>query len=181
MQQRRQAAPLVEQRQRLWEVHLVIQFGEANHVAAATAAVTVEQVLVGIHQKTGLMIFVQRAQSHESATVQLSSRPPILGLEIVQQANLLFQLVESVTTHGLLASIGTIRQTVPRSQARMVGVHRKCWFLAPAFIQHHKLTSRRSAHRRTVDESGTRVGSLQCGAACSAVSPAAMFARKTLR
>jgi len=104
-----------------------------------------------------------------------------MGLQIVQQANLLFQLVESVTTHGLLASIGRIRQSVPRSQARMVGVRRKCWFWTPALSQHQKLTSRRCAHRRTVEESGKRVGSLQCGAACSAVSPAAMCSQACCR
>jgi hypothetical protein len=42
-------------------------------------------------------------------------------LQIVQQRNLLFPLVEGLTIHGLLASIGRIRQTAPRSQARMVG------------------------------------------------------------
>ena len=38
----------------------------------------------------------------------------------------------------------------------------------------HKLISRRCAHRRTVEPSGKRDGSLQCGAAFSAVSPAAI-------
>jgi integration host factor subunit beta len=51
---------------------------------------------------------------------------PIVCLQIIQQRNLLFQLIEIVTTHGLLDSIGRIRQTAPRSQARMVGVRRKC-------------------------------------------------------
>jgi hypothetical protein len=36
-----------------------------------------------------------------------------------------------------------------------------------SFTQDHMLRSRRWAHRRTVDESGKRDGSLQCGAACS--------------
>jgi len=52
----------------------------------------------------------------------------------------------------------------------MVGVWRKCW--AGELAQHHKLSSRRCAQRRTVDTSGERDGSLQCGTACSAVSPA---------
>ena len=46
--------------------------------------------------------------------------------------------------------------------------------MAPAFTQHHTLSSRRCAHRRRVDGSGKRDGSLQCGAACSTESPAAM-------
>jgi hypothetical protein len=49
-----------------------------------------------------------------------------MSLQIIQQRNLLFQLVESLTTHGLLASMGRIRQNEPRSQARMVGVRKKC-------------------------------------------------------
>ena len=54
----------------------------------------------------------------------------------------------------------------------MVGDRKKCSFRTPALTQHHTLSSRRRAHRRTVDGSGKRVGSLQCGAACSAESPA---------
>jgi hypothetical protein len=46
--------------------------------------------------------------------------------------------------------------------------------MAPARIQQHTLSSRRWAHRRRVDGSGERDGSLQCGAACSTESPAAM-------
>jgi hypothetical protein len=63
----------------------------------------------------------------------------------------------------------------------MVGARRNCRSLIPALIQHQKLISRRCAHRRTVDESGKRVGSLQCGAACSAESPAAMCSQACCR
>ena len=159
----------------------MIEFGEANHVTAAVAAIAVEEVLERIHQKAWFMIFVQRAQSHDSTPAECSGRPPILGLQIVQQRNLLFQLVESLTTHGLLASMGRIRQSAPRSQARMVGNCKKCWCCTPALSQHHTLMSRRCTHRRTVDGSGKCVGSLQCGAACSAVSPAAMCAQACCR
>ena len=127
------------------------------------------------------MIGVQRTQSHQSAAAELPGRLPIMSLQIVQQRNLLFQLVESLATHGLLASMGRIRQSAPRSQARMVGVRKKCASCTPAFIQHHTLSSRRCAHRRTVDGSGKRVGSLQCGAACSADSPAAMRSQACCR
>jgi hypothetical protein len=36
----------------------VIQFGEADDITAASAAVTVEEVLMGIHEKTGLVVIV---------------------------------------------------------------------------------------------------------------------------
>ena len=56
----------------------------------------------------------------------------------------------------------------------MVGARRKCSPWAPAFIQHHRLSSRRCAHRCIVEGSGRRVGSLQYGAARSTESPAAI-------
>src|SRR5687768_16047279 len=105
-----QAAPLAESRQRLRGLYLLIASGEANHVPAAAAAITIEQVFERIHQKAWFVIFVQRTQSHESSTAEPSGRAPIIGLQIVQQRKLLFQLVEGLTTHGLLASIGRIRQ-----------------------------------------------------------------------
>jgi hypothetical protein len=104
---------------------------------------------------------------------------PIMSLQILQQRDLLLQFVDSLTTHGLLASSGRLRHSAGRSQATMVGACRKCcpWDRA----QHHKLSSRRCAHRRTVEASGERDGSLQSGAACSAVSPTAMRSQACCR
>jgi hypothetical protein len=48
IQQRHQPARLPQQRQGLREVHVVIEFGEANHITAAAAAIAIEQALVGI-------------------------------------------------------------------------------------------------------------------------------------
>jgi len=64
---------------------------------------------------------MQRAQSHPSAAAELSGRLPILSLQLFQQRNLQFQLVDSLATHGLLASSGRIRRIAVQSQARMVG------------------------------------------------------------
>jgi hypothetical protein len=50
------------ERQRLRELYLVIEFGKANHVTAATTAVAVEQALAGIHQEAWFVIGVQWAQ-----------------------------------------------------------------------------------------------------------------------
>src|SRR6266446_10214123 len=107
----------MQQRQSLRELHLVIEFGKANHVTAATTAIAIEQALAGIHQEAWFVIGVQRTQSHPSAAAEWPDRLPILSLQIVQQRNLLFQLVESWATHGLRASIGRIRHSAPRSQA----------------------------------------------------------------
>jgi hypothetical protein len=97
-----------------------------------------------------------------------------MGLQIAHERNLQFQVVESLAIHGLLTSIGRIRQSALKSQARMVGARKKYSPMLPAFTQQQTLSSRRRAHRRRVDGSGKRDGSLQCGAACSMESPAAM-------
>src|SRR5664279_1628048 len=159
----------------------MIEFREANHVSAAATAVAVEKVFVGIHQEAWFVISMQRAQPHPSATAEWPRRGPIMSLQIAHQGNLLFQVVESLAIHGLLASRGRIRQSAPRSQARMVGARKKCWPTTPAFIQRHTLSRRRCAQRRRVDGSGERDGSLQCGAACSTEAPAAMFSQACCR
>ena len=104
---------------------------------------------------------------------------PIMSLQISQQWDLLLQIVEGLTTHGLLTSNGRIRHSAGRSQATMVGAWRKCWPWDLA--QHHKLSSRRCAQRRTVEASGERDGSLQRGTACSTVSPATIRSQACCR
>jgi hypothetical protein len=63
----------------------------------------------------------------------------------------------------------------------MVGARKKRRLTAPASTQQQTLTSRRCAHRRKVDGSGERDGSLQCGADCSTGSPAAMCSQACCR
>jgi hypothetical protein len=104
-----------------------------------------------------------------------------MRLQITHERNLLFQVVESLAIHGLLASMGRIRQTALRSQATMVGARKKYSPLAPALTQQHTLSRRRCAHRRRDEGSGERDGSLQCGTACSTESPAAMCSQACCR
>jgi hypothetical protein len=103
----------------------MIEFGETNYVTAATAAVTVEQIFVGVDEKAGLVVGVQRAQPQEAAEADGPSLLPTMCLQILQQRYLLFQFIECHAIHGLLASIGRIRQSAPRSQATMVGARKK--------------------------------------------------------
>jgi hypothetical protein len=63
----------------------------------------------------------------------------------------------------------------------MVGAPKKCWPMAPAFTQQHTLRRRHCAHRRRVEGSGERDWSLQCGAACSMDSPAAICSQACCR
>jgi hypothetical protein len=109
----------------LRELYLVIELGEADHITAAATAVAVEKVFVGIYQEARLVVSMQRAQPHPSAATEWPRRLPIMRLQIAHQGNLLFQVVESLAIHGLLASMGRIRQAVLRSQATMVGVRKK--------------------------------------------------------
>jgi len=124
---------------------------------------------------------VQRAQPHPAAPAERPRRLPIMRLQITHERNLLFQVVESLAIHGLLASIGRIRQSAMRSQATMVGARKKRVPMTPAIIQQQTLSSRRCAHRRTVDESGDRDGSLQCGADCSTEAPATIRSQACCR
>jgi hypothetical protein len=39
----------------------VIEFGEANHIAAAATAVAIEKILTGVHHEARLAILVKRA------------------------------------------------------------------------------------------------------------------------
>jgi hypothetical protein len=63
----------------------------------------------------------------------------------------------------------------------MVGARKKCAPMTLVFTQQHTLSRRRCAHRRRVDGSGERDGSLQSGAACSTASPAAMLSQACWR
>jgi len=104
-----------------------------------------------------------------------------MRLQITHERNLLFQVVESLAIHGLLTSIGRIRQSAMRSQATMVGAPKNCWRTTPAITQQQTLSRRRCAHRRKVDGSGERDGSRQCGADCSTGAPAAMLSQACCR
>jgi hypothetical protein len=104
-----------------------------------------------------------------------------MRLQIAHQGDLLFEVIESLAIHGLLASMGRIRQSALKSQATMVGARKKCRLVAPVFTHQHTLSRRRCAHRRRVDGSGERDGSLQCGAACSTEVPAAMLSQACCR
>jgi hypothetical protein len=84
VQQRWQAAPLVQQSQGLRELHLVVEFGETNDVTTAAAAVTIEQILVGVNEKAGLPVGVQRTQSQKAAEADRPGLLPIVSLQVLQ-------------------------------------------------------------------------------------------------
>jgi hypothetical protein len=103
----------------------MVEFGEPDHVSATAAPIAVEKVALRIDQEARLVILVQGTQPHPAAAGEGPSRAPILRLEISHERKLMFQVVESLSIHGLLASIGRIRQTAGRSQATMVGDRKK--------------------------------------------------------
>jgi hypothetical protein len=73
-----------------------------------------------------------------------------------------------------------VRQTAPRSQGKDGGCPQRVLGRDPVFAQHHTLSSRRRAHRRTADGSGERAGSSYCGVAYSIESPAAIRSQAPL-
>src|SRR5262249_36501970 len=104
-------------------------------ISTATAAIAEEEIFARVHQKAWLAVSMQRTQPHPSAAAEWPRGLPIMRLQITHERNLLFQVVESLAIHGLLASIGRIRQSAIRSEATMVGAQKNCGFTAPAFIQ----------------------------------------------
>lgn len=67
---------------------------------------------MGINEEAWFVIFVQRAKSHPSAMTEWPRRMPIMRLQIFQQRNPPFQLIEGLAIHGLLASTGGIQENV---------------------------------------------------------------------
>src|SRR5262249_39927673 len=121
------AAPMEQQSQGLRELHAIIEFREADNIAAAAAAVAVEKLAARVDQETGFVILMQRAQPHPPSAGERPLRTPLVRFEIGHERNLPLQLVESLTIHGLLASTGRIRQRTLRSQTSMVGKRKKGW------------------------------------------------------
>jgi len=74
-----------------------------------------------------------------------------------------------------------MRQKTRKSQARMVGSGKKISLAGIVFSQQHALNNRLRAQRRTLEQSGTRAGSLQHGAARSAESPQAICSQACCR
>src|ERR1700674_2934285 len=103
----------------------MVEFDEGNDVTTATAALTVEQVFVGVNEKAGLMVGVQRTKPQEAAEADGPGLLPIVSLQILQQRNLLFQFIERSSSHGLLASIRRIRQGAPENPGREGGGREK--------------------------------------------------------
>jgi hypothetical protein len=62
------------------KLYLVVELGEADHIAATTAAVAEEEILVGVHQKAGLVVGVQRAQPQEATEANGPGLLPIVCL-----------------------------------------------------------------------------------------------------
>src|ERR1700680_253882 len=94
---------------------------EADQIASAVTAVTIEQILAGIDIERRLRIRMQRAESHELVAFADMVSGPVVPLQILQQWQTLFELFQ-ILAHGLdLSSWLSVREDRPHSQARMVG------------------------------------------------------------
>src|SRR5215831_11358116 len=103
-QQRPTSAGAPEQGHRLAEAHLVVQLDEADEIAATAAAIAVEQVLDRVHQEAGLVVEVQRAQSHQPPSRNTARWLPTLSLQVFQQGNLLLDRIHRWPHHVEFAS-----------------------------------------------------------------------------
>jgi hypothetical protein len=119
------SGPPPEQGHRFAEAHIVVQLDEADEIAATAAAIAIEQVLERVQLETGLVVEVQRAQSHQPPARNAARWLPTLSLQVFQQGNLLLDGIHSRPDHGEFASHCSVRPAAGQSQARMVGARKK--------------------------------------------------------
>ena len=72
---------------------------EANQIATAVTAVTIEQILAGIDIERRLRIRMQRAESHELVASADMVSGPVVPLQVFQQRQPLFELFQ-ILAHG---------------------------------------------------------------------------------
>ena len=104
----------------------MIEFGETNHIPTEAATVAVEKIFVWVNQKAWIVVAMQRTQSQHRPRPSGRAALPIVRLQITQQRNLLLQFIDSLAIHGLLASIGRIRQ-IARIPGNDGGRSQKVW------------------------------------------------------
>src|SRR5260370_23847091 len=109
-----------EKGQRIKKSNGEVEFDEANEIAATSAAIAVEKILGRVHQEAGLVIGVQRTQSHQSPAGDAADGFPILRLQVVQQGNLLFECVDGRPRHGEFTSNSLLPPPPAQSRARLL-------------------------------------------------------------
>ena len=81
------------------------QLDKAHEIATLAAAVTVEEIFVGVDIERGLGFLVQRTEADELGAVTGRPAIPILLPQIVEQRQALFEFFD-ILAHGVFASGG---------------------------------------------------------------------------
>jgi len=76
---------------------------EANEVASLPAAVAIEQVLARVDIEAGASVLMQGTESDELGANCGGAPAPVVPLQVREQRNALFQLVQ-ILTHGVYRS-----------------------------------------------------------------------------
>src|SRR5437016_5655878 len=81
-------------RQGLLERQMQGELDEANQVATPPTAMAIKEVLAGVDVERGMRFPVQGAQSHELQLIPGASSLPVALLQVLQQRNALFELLQ---------------------------------------------------------------------------------------
>jgi len=99
------------------------QLDKAHEIATLAAAVTVEEIFVGVDIERGPGFRVQRTEADELGTVTGMPAGPMLLPQIVEQGQALFEFFD-ILAHGVvLPPEANVEERRQHSQARMVGAH----------------------------------------------------------
>src|SRR6202049_1487708 len=108
---------------------------EADQIASAVTAVTIEQILAGIDIERRLRIRMQRAKSDELVAGADMVSGPVVPLQVFQQWQTLFELFQ-ILAHGLdLSSWLSVGEDQLHSQARMVGATKSLYPQRPEAVE----------------------------------------------
>src|SRR5258708_1526870 len=91
---------LPQMRQALLERQMQRELDEANQVATPPAAMAIKDVLAGVDVEGGMRFPVQGAQPHKLWLIPSATRPPVAPLQVLQQRNALFELLQ-IRIHGV--------------------------------------------------------------------------------
>ena len=142
------------------------QLHQTDQIAAAPAAMAIENVLAAVDVERRLGLPMERTESRHFGASAAPQHFPASLFQVIKQRNALPESVGKVFSHPGFASGIRIRRPAVKSQARMVGGRRIL-----TFSQHSSDPNRRWNQRRNVEASGVRSGSRSVGAACSTGRP----------
>lgn len=102
-----------QMRDGFWEGEVVIELDQADEIAAASAAVAIEQIFAGVDPEGRPGFGMQRTQPGHLAAGAAPARLPVVTAEIIEQSDAVFQFIQTVAVH---ASISRMKMDCGKSQ-----------------------------------------------------------------